>query len=86
MKELDRNSEFLQNPNIVDLNEFNRIKNSKLELNDKFDNVNNPIFDFDEQRDILSLPAKRDIAKLDKVKAKLSIKGKSSNMSKMGIY
>jgi hypothetical protein len=81
LKELDKNSEFLQNPNIVDLNNFNRTKNSKLELNDKFDNVNDPIFDFDEQRDILSLPIKRDIAKLDKVKAKLSTKGKSSNMS-----
>ena len=63
--------EFLQNPNIVDKKEFNRIKNSKIELNDKFDNVDDPFFDLDEPRDNVSGRIRNKNNTLNKVTNKL---------------
>ena len=50
-KENLMDTEFLQNSNIIDKKQFSRIKNSKLELADKFDNENDPFFDLDDKKD-----------------------------------
>jgi hypothetical protein len=63
--------DFLQNPNIVDKKEFSRIKNSKLELNDKFDNLNDPFFDLDEKRSVTSAAIRSKSKTLGKVKSRL---------------
>ena len=63
--------ESLQNPNIVDSIEFNRIKNSKLQLNDKFDNQNDPIFDLDDSSDVIYSDTKNKSNNLSKVTTKI---------------
>ena len=63
--------ESLQNPNIVDSQEFDRIRNSKLELTDKFDNQNDPFFDLDDSIDIVYSPKKIRNNSLDKITKKI---------------
>ena len=43
-------NEFVQNPNIFETQDYSRIKNMPLDMVDKFDNQDDPFFDFDEQR------------------------------------
>ena len=43
-------NEFVQNPNIFETQDYSRIKNVPLDMVDKFDNQDDPFFDFDEQR------------------------------------
>ena len=63
--------ESLQNPNIVDSQEFDRIRNSKLELTDKFDNQSDPFFDLDDSIDIVYSPKKIRNNSLNKITKKI---------------
>tara|TARA_R100001510_G_C7656652_1_gene216907 strand:+ start:5157 stop:5555 length:399 start_codon:yes stop_codon:yes gene_type:complete len=72
-KENLMDTEFLQSSNIIDKKQFSRIKNSKLELADKFDNENDPFFDLDDKKDIISSTIEDNNA-LNKVNTKLKNK------------
>ena len=63
--------ESLQNPNIVDSQEFDRIRNSKLELTEKFDNQSDPFFDLDDSIDIVYSPKKIRNNSLNKITKKI---------------
>jgi hypothetical protein len=45
-------NEFVQNPNILEEKDYSRIKNVPLDMVNKFDNQDDPFFDFDEQRPV----------------------------------
>lgn len=45
-------NEFVKNPNILEEKDYSRIKNTPLDMVDKFDNKDDPFFDFDEQRPV----------------------------------
>ena len=79
--------ESLQNPNIVDSIEFNGIKNSKLQLNDKFDNQNDPIFDLDDSSDVVYSDTKNKSNNLSKVTTKIKNRklGNTSSTSRYKI-
>jgi hypothetical protein len=47
-KKLSEDNEFIQNPNIVEAGKFGDLKNKKSDLQHKFDNENDPIYDLDE--------------------------------------
>ena len=54
-KKMSNDNELIQNPNIVEVGKFSDLKNKKSDLQHKFDNENDPIYDLDE-----------DISKVDK--------------------
>ena len=54
-KKMFNDNELIQNPNIVKIGKFRDLKNKKSDLQHKFDNENDPIYDLDE-----------DISKVDK--------------------
>jgi hypothetical protein len=45
--------EFIQNPNIFEKQDYLKGKNRSLDMIDKFDNEEDPFFDFDDQRSVL---------------------------------
>jgi hypothetical protein len=78
--------ESLQNPNIVDSRDFNRITNSKLELNDKFDNQNDPLFDLDDSIDVLYSANKFKNNSIDRVTTRLKNTSSTKNISPTSRY
>lgn len=53
-KKINNEIESIQNPNIVEEKEFNVLKDSPLSLNDKFSELDDPIYNLDEQRTLSS--------------------------------
>ena len=49
-KNINTDKENIQNPKIVDNKSFNKLKNKNITLKDKSDEIDNPIFDLDEDR------------------------------------
>ncbi|MHA1942236.1 MAG: hypothetical protein ACW99F_14350 [Candidatus Hodarchaeales archaeon] len=47
-KKLSEDREFIENPKIVEERKFSNLKNKKSDLQHKFDNENDPIYDLDE--------------------------------------
>ena len=56
-KKINNEIESIQNPNIVEEKEFNVLKDSPLSLDDKFSELDDPIYNLDEQRTLLSQKA-----------------------------
>lgn len=54
-KKMSNDNELIQNPNIIEAGKFGDLKNKKSDLQHKFDNENDPIYDLDE-----------DLSKVDK--------------------
>ena len=84
-------NEFVQNPNIFETQDYSRIKNMPLDMVDKFDNQDDPFFDFDEQRPAFeSVPLgsnviqKQTIRKVTKKMASTSI-ARSSKSKTYGV-
>ena len=50
-KNLDLGREFVQNPNILETQDFDRLKNDKASLEKPFSEITDPIYNFDEARD-----------------------------------
>jgi hypothetical protein len=48
-------NDFVQNPNIIEKKDFERIRNTPLDMIDKFDNENDTFFDLDDQRPIVDI-------------------------------
>ena len=62
--------EFLDNPNLIEESDFRKLKNVKANLQNKFSETQDPIFDFDEQ---IPQPVSTQIAKTqNKINKKVS--------------
>lgn len=48
-------NDFVQNPNIIEKKDFERIRNTPLDMIDKFDNENDTFFDLDDQRPVVDI-------------------------------
>ena len=66
--------EGLQNPNLLEQSDFNKMQNKDLLLQDKFSELSDPIFDFDEAPPIVNSLATADESK--------QIVNKSNNIQK----
>ena len=48
-------NDYVQNPNIIEKKDFERIRNTPLDMIDKFDNENDTFFDLDDQRPVVDI-------------------------------
>ena len=52
-KNIDADGENIQNPKIVDKESFDKLRNKSITLKDKSDEIDNPIYELDEDRAII---------------------------------
>ncbi len=52
-KNIDADGENIQNPKIVDNESFDKLRNKNITLKDKSDEIDNPIYELDEDRAII---------------------------------
>ena len=52
-KNIDADGENIQNPKIVDKESFDKLRNKNITLKDKSDEIDNPIYELDEDRAII---------------------------------
>lgn len=57
-KQLDLDREFIQNPNILENNKVGKLTNKGINIENRFSELEDPIYDFDEAPDI-SVPTRR---------------------------
>lgn len=63
-KSLQLDNESIKNPNIIELGKFE--KNKKLNVNDKFSEIDDPFYDFDEKRENISMSDNQKLLKISK--------------------
>lgn len=51
-KDYEKNTELLQNPNILQKHSFKKLKNKQLRIEDKFSNEDDPFYELDDPRDL----------------------------------
>ena len=85
-KQISVNRDFVQNPNILETEDFKVLKNSSLNIEDKFSEIDDPFYDFDEAPDALQKMQKDNIKEINKIskKIKLTNSFRSSNSKTYG--
>jgi|TARA_R110002020_G_scaffold247019_2_gene460910 hypothetical protein len=71
-------NEFVENPNIFEQEDYSKIKNKSIDLKDKSDEINDPLFELDESKSVNEM---RTVTKSRKL-TKLSSRVKRTSVAK----
>lgn len=64
-------NEFVENPNIFEQEDYSKIKNKSIDLKDKSDEINDPLFELDESKSVNEMRAVTKSRKLTKLSSRI---------------
>ena len=70
-KQMSVSRDFVENPNILETEDFKVLKNSSLNIEDKFNEIDNPFYDLDEAPNALQKIQKDNIKQINKISKKI---------------